>query len=193
MLVRKVDRILDYMDEPIIPTVEYVELCKRALSEHRVSGELSMIPNAERLSRVQPDGSAHPMLESIFSMAWDIIEWRREWTDEERVKRWQEVLRLIEDYLAGRWTSTTWRLLIAYELRDSGKAVKGFSITVNRRNGKTQVLSGRPDLRLAIEELVTKLSALQTDEWYLRNVMHLLPERIADLELGSSDVSQHIG
>lgn len=180
------------MDEPIVPAGQYIELCKRALSEYRLSGELGIDPNAERLSRVQPDGSAHPMLKSIHSIAWDIVEWRREWTDEERTKSWKEVVRLIEDYLAGRWSSTSWRLSAAYELRERGMPVKGFSVTVNRRNGKTQVLSGQPDVQAAIETLVTGVNALQTDEWYLRNVMYLLPERIADLELGSSDVVQHI-
>lgn len=165
----------------------FVVICQQALARYKRTGLLS--ESAGSIAAAWPDDAEHPMLHEIHDAALDIDEEHR--SEAENQWNWQRITELLPQYQDGVWSATCWRLSIAYGLYENEIFQQhSFTAIVTRCNGASHVFSAEPELQQALAVIVDKVQPLQTDEWYLRNVAYLLPERIGKFRLMGSHAVQ---
>jgi hypothetical protein len=85
----------------------------------------------------------------------------------------------VDDFLAGRYWLTSKCLSANYFMKDDKGAQKsGFSIRIFRKDGKICIEAAGDE---GLEEILKKTTATindnQTDEWFLANLLQMLPKK----------------
>jgi len=166
---------------------DFVAVCRQAVAQYEHSKQLGEC--AGLIIGAWPEESAHPMLHEIHGAALAIDE--EYWSEAENQANWQHITTLLQQYLAGDWSATCWRLSIAYGLYEGETFLQhSFTVVIIRVNGVTDIYTAEPELRQALADVINKVQPDQSDEWYLRNVAFLSPARVGDFRLMGASAMQ---
>jgi hypothetical protein len=144
---------------------------------------------AQMISREQQPESVHPMLRSIQDRAFDIGEDMVPLLPpEEKEEAWQELARILQDFLAGKWQTTTWVMTGTY--LDS-KRGHSFGFLVGFQNQTAYIRTADKQTKNLLELAIQKLNPEQTEQRFLQNTALVIPKSIKKYTLYSIEITEN--
>lgn len=138
----------------------------------------------------EPDKPLHPMLRAVASLAWDIAEQDADLSPpDQKEEKWQELTKIVNDFLAGKWQTTAWSMSGTY-LHDSRK--RGFGFVAGFRDAKPYVEVADASAHKSLEAVVKKLNPKQTQERFLQNLVLALPEAIGEYRIDGIQIKERL-
>lgn len=150
-----------------------------------------MVGESIRNASLSLPAHVYPMIGEIAARSEELAE---RWVDEESQRlNWDSICRLASDYANNRWRSTTWSFLAMYSVLHEGEpANASVSVRVSRTHGKTEIETASDTLHSVVTKLMQEINNGQTDEWYMRNLARMLPQKTADFVCMSVGVGEQL-
>jgi hypothetical protein len=162
----------------------YAKKCSDLIVEYE-NNKLDLRQVCMKIRDIEPKGHIHPMLWEVESLAFDISEDIE--TEFTKLNSWRLIKQIISDYMSGNWYPTRWMLSASYNASD-----QGHSVSVARINNKWLVESSNKTVFKAVSFCLTKMNYDQTDEWFLSNLLKLLPAKISRFNFMDASVDNYL-
>lgn len=132
-------------------------------------------------------GHVHPMIIRICNNAFDLAYDLPTGSTEAELA-WEDICETVQRYIDGQWEPTIWSLMATYSINRQ----QGLGVSVARQHGKVAIETTSPELRKMVTSLLKKIDNAQADEWYLRNLAHLLPQQAENLTKMTVEVQEYL-
>jgi hypothetical protein len=163
---------------------EFARLCWEIIDE-RERKIISPEEAAQRILKLFPTTSVHPMLRYVEELAFDINEDIVPPTVNK--KYWGYIKRIIDDYQAGKWYPTSSVLCATYSTDN-----QGISLDIERIKGKWIIRVADKQIMSKMKWIFAQVNSDQDEQWLLKNVELLLPEKIGEYKLTDSNTKDYL-
>ena len=163
---------------------EFARLCWETIDEQERK-IISLVEATERIEKLVPKTPVHPMLRYIEDLAFNI----NEGIESPAVikKHWGFIKRIIDDYQAGKWYPTSSVLCATYSTDN-----QGISLDIERIKGKWIIRVANKQILSKMKWIFAQVNSDQDEQWLLKNVELLLPQRICKYKLTDSSTRDYL-
>ena len=163
---------------------DFARLCWETIDEQERK-IISLVEATERIEKLVPNTPVHPMLRYIEDLAFNINEGIK--SPAVNKKYWGFIKQIIDDYQAGKWYPTSSVLSVTYST-----ASHGISLDIERIEGNWIIRVADKEIMSKMKWIFAQVNSNQDEQWLLRNVELLLPERIGKYKLTDSNTKDYL-